>query len=162
MGENTIGVGNRPILLFLMPVAVGHRSNVRHTFPGIRKNHDEPSRFPWSDLNRAHRRHQLCIPHNTLYTSSIPICNDGQSAWPGKTRFVEKRFIDHRFIYRDPFAYWAKEQEYSGGKQQYTIQTPFPCQLNSYIGNWFSEGNYSSMRFCLSIDRQFCSSVIGR
>lgn len=53
VGESSIGVGNRPILLLLVLAATDDGLDLRHALGGIRKEHDEPSRFPRLDLDGA-------------------------------------------------------------------------------------------------------------
>ncbi len=51
IGERRIGVGNRPILLALMPAATGDGLDLSHALGGIGKKHYEPSCVTWLDLN---------------------------------------------------------------------------------------------------------------
>lgn len=53
VGDSPISVGNRPILLPRMPPATSDGLDLHHALGGIRQEHNESSRFPWPDLNRA-------------------------------------------------------------------------------------------------------------
>ncbi len=53
MGERRIGVGNRPILLPLMPAAASDGLDLHHEIAGIRQAHDQTARLARLDLNRT-------------------------------------------------------------------------------------------------------------
>jgi len=89
LGDGVIGVGNRPILLLVMPAATDDGLDLRHALGGIGNEHDEPSRLPWPDLNRARRDRQPPLTHRSprFFRTRLPprpAHSGGRAAIPQK------------------------------------------------------------------------------
>lgn len=88
--EGSIGVRNRPIPFLMMPSATDNGLDLRHALGGIREAHDEPSRLPWLDLNRA-RRHlyplgQLALRGSWIWNHSCTSRLLRGSAYAGRSK----------------------------------------------------------------------------